>query len=35
MVLSGDIPGDKEKYNKPKLDKCRALFGGIIKDGKL
>lgn len=35
MMLSGGIPGVKEKYNKIKLNEDRDFFGGIIKDGKL
>lgn len=35
VVLSGNIPGVKDKCTKPKLDKCKGLFGGIIKSGEL
>lgn len=35
MELSGGISRVKEKYSRLKLDKCRGLFSGIIKSGKL
>lgn len=35
MMISGDILGVKEKYNKTKLNEYRGFFGGIIEVGKL